>query len=79
MRYLKKDLWPYQTDIGWAQNEPVKTQIEIRAWCETCIGKRSEDWFDYPQAGRIIFAFKDKDSLLVFKITWGYNGNKKNI
>ena len=69
MRHLKKDLWPYQI-ISYSMSG------KINDWCKTCIGRRSKEWYDYSDGqNRRIFAFKDEESLLAFKLTWSYNGN----
>ena len=63
MRHLKKELWPFQIKIY--------TLKDVTDWCNTSIGKRSKDWYEYSENNTRVFAFKDEASLLAFKITWG--------
>lgn len=66
MRVLNRDLWPHQVVV--TTNQPVS---DIDIWCTDCVGKRYRDWFSFAtEPGLLIYAFKDKDPLLVFSITW---------
>ncbi len=67
MRQLKTEVWPHQTTLTIRENFD-----KVDKWCIENIGLRFRDWYSYgldPQ--RRIYAFKQEDILLVFKLTWG--------
>lgn len=65
MRYLNKIVWPYQTTL-----KVIHTGGVMDRWCNEYIGKQCSDWYAFTDYGRTIYAFKDEQSLLVFKLTW---------
>lgn len=68
MRKLKKHVWPYQITVP---SSPENAKGD--AWCKSNIGQRFKDWysFDTDYGRKRIFAFKDEETLLVFKLKWG--------
>lgn len=67
VRHLNRKLWPFQTEI-----RIKESRSNIDGWCSTNIGKQSSEWYSYSEHGSITtYAFRDEQSLLVFKITWG--------
>jgi hypothetical protein len=42
-------------------------------WCSEGVGRRFKDWYGYNTWDKKrIYAFKDEQTLLVFKLIWGY-------
>ena len=79
MRKLKKNIWPYQIGIEVEHNDPVNdTMLE---WCSDLIGIRFKDWYSYYSYSLKIrvYAFKDRETLLIFKLKWGQHVNKETI
>ena len=71
MRKLKTELWPYQITIPVSNNGKLDDR-----WCDAYIGRRFRDWYSFNvDHNKRLFAFKDEETLLVFKLKWGYNGN----
>jgi len=79
MRQQNKRIWPYRIKTTKIDNS---THTKILGWCNrTC---EYDDWYSYPltyhRGYAYIFAFKDEETLLAFKLTFGeYNGNKECI
>ena len=76
MRKLRTEIWPYRitTKIG-----NPSTDNDIDLWCRKVLGMRFRDWYSYDVLNGREFAFKDSESLMLFKLTWGYgDGIKKN-
>lgn len=70
MRLLKKEIWPYSITIPWVEWEYVE---KMDAWCDETVGKRFKQWYGYNTWDeKRIYAFKDEQTLLVFKLIWGY-------
>lgn len=67
MRKLKKDTWPYQVTTR-------NLDTKIDKWCEECLGYRFRNWYSYfTNNEERVFAFKDSEALLVFKLKWKHN------
>ncbi len=68
MRQLKRDIWPYAIALHNADEESKS----ITEWCTETVGYRFRDWYSYSVKGHNrVYAFKDEDTLLVFKLKWG--------
>ncbi|HEY6435442.1 MAG TPA: hypothetical protein VIY47_02550 [Ignavibacteriaceae bacterium] len=67
MRKLKKEVWPFQIII--------KTEeFSVDEWCTESFGRRFETWYSYNiEVGKRIFAFKEEECLLLFKLRWNCN------
>jgi hypothetical protein len=73
VRQLKKELWPYLLRLAVDRTEDE--------WLNKNIGKYHEEWYRYYQSGteEIIYAFKNAEDMLVFKLKYGgKSGIKKN-
>jgi len=74
MRKLKKEVWPHQVclpQIDLAAGQFLKVEEDPGAWCRTHVGRRFQDWYSYLQTdGRVIYAFKDPQMALFFKLLW---------
>lgn len=70
MRKLKKEIWPYSLRLNVRIDSGV--DIDILDWSRSHIGKRFRDWYSY-SFGKDdrIYAFRDSETLLVFKLKWG--------
>ena len=81
MRQLNKKVWPYQIILKDVFERDAAGYIcnsrdnggDIYRWCNEIIGEK--EWYSYFEYNDMIYAFKDEASLLLFKITWRYNGN----
>lgn len=70
MRKLKKDIWPYQANLKIRSDSGIDE--EITKWCNENLGYRFSQWFSYwMEPERRLYAFKDSETLLVFKLKWG--------
>lgn len=72
MRKLKTEIWPHQVKIS---HDFGKNDNEARAWCETKLGYRFKDWYCYDTGefpACMLFAFKDAETALMFKLKFGY-------
>jgi len=65
MRKLKHDIWPHQIILKGGQDEA------IARWCCGNCGCRFRDWYSYKIDNNRLYAFKDTETLLTFKLTWG--------
>jgi hypothetical protein len=66
VRKLRKDVWPYQTTIRTGNTAPADR------WCSETIGFRSREYYSYDLTpDKRTFAFKDRETLLVFKLKYG--------
>lgn len=75
MRKLKHDVWPCQINLKIRQND--KIDDEIFKWCNETIGLRFKNWFSYSYGVEDrLYAFKDSETLLVFKLKWGQYVNR---
>ena len=65
MRKLKKEVWPYEIHVKTATKE-------MDEWCGLHLGRRFQDWYRYysDSLEKTIFAFKEEETLLVFKLKW---------
>lgn len=74
MRKLKKEVWPYSAILALpkiSSNSPTL----VDDWCLTTVGKQTIDWYGYDTgAGWRVYSFKDEETLLIFKLTWGHYG-----
>lgn len=76
MRTLKKEIWPHQVYVKMPAVESVNELVALDNWCSQSVGRRFIDWYSYGFGNGIrIYAFKDEETLLVFKLTWGHYGN----
>lgn len=67
MRKLKREIWPHVVAI----REPTDNKPD--EWCREHLGHRFKNWYSYsPTIGVREFAFKDTETMLVFKLKWGY-------
>lgn len=66
MRKLKRDVWPHQVLVK-------HSNAEAEQWCKQTIGYRFKDWYSYDlmDTEHRVFAFKDTETLVVFKLKWG--------
>ena len=71
MRMLKRNVWPYTCSIDYQDSYE-----NIKVWCFQHFGKKSNLWFEYAANDKQFFSFKDTESLLLFKLTWGQYGIK---
>lgn len=70
MRKLKKNIWPHVVSI----KEPKDKKPD--EWCKDHVGIRFKDWYSYsPTIGVREYAFKDTETMLVFKL----NGDTNNM
>jgi hypothetical protein len=70
VRKLKKEVWPYQINLKIHNDD--KIDGEIFRWCNESIGHRFKHWFGYSFGENTkLYAFKDEETLLVFKLKWG--------
>lgn len=71
MRVLNKRYWPYQMSIKDSHrlhpDELAKVVDERKRWCRENID--STDWYNFGPVNSI-FAFKDADTVLAFKLRW---------
>lgn len=66
MRKLKHEVWPHQIVLRGGQD------TDIAKWCWKNVGLRFQDWYGYDIGdGHRLYAFKDTETLLTFKLTWG--------
>jgi len=66
MRRLKHEIWPYTITLS------EKKSKEAEKWCKDNIGMRFRAWYSYTtDRDTRTYAFKDTDTLLVFKLKWG--------
>lgn len=77
MRQLKSKIWPYTITIGCI----TAINNSIDEWCSRNVGRRFSEWYGYNlDVERRIYAFKNQETLLVFKLIWGYkDGTKTDI
>ena len=69
MRVLNKSVWPYTVTIFKYDDA---AEVEPEEWCRQNIGTRFRDYYSYDvENRRRIYGFRDEQSLLVFKLTWG--------
>ena len=74
MRKLKHDVWPHQIILRGGQDEA------IARWCWDNCGRRFQDWYGYmTDDNNRLYAFKDTETLLTFKIRWGQYVVRQNI
>lgn len=67
MRKLKIGVWPFQITT-------CNLDKEIDKWCEEYLGYRFRNWYSYFINDRErVFAFKDSETLLIFKLKWKHN------
>lgn len=84
MRKLKRNIWPHIVSVP-----DVKITVgqffhgykgfgEIEDWCNKNVGIRFRDWYSYKIEDKSkIFAFKDTETLLVFKLKWGGSNDSR--
>ena len=70
MRKLKKEIWPYSTNL-----ESSDDIAFAESWCRDNIGLRFREWYSYTIVqNRNVhirkYSFKDSETLLVFKLKW---------
>lgn len=77
MRKLKRDIWPHSVSVPDQRvangvYQTYKGFKEIDDWCNKNVGIRFRDWYSYELNDKAkVFAFKDTETLLVFKLKWG--------
>jgi hypothetical protein len=74
MRHLNKKVWPYQISmVG-------HMMYILNDWCADTLGKENKNWYSYEIWDNVrIYAFRDSEILLAFKLTWGNYEHKKDI
>lgn len=72
MRVLKKAIWP--TTAVLTDNTKESDDI-IKDWCNLNIGKSC--WIRYISGTQQVYAFRDEQSLLLFKLRWSTKSVKK--
>ena len=76
MRQLKKEIWPYQISLFDLELHNLE---EITKWCTHHLGYRFRGWYSYVfNRDEHVFAFKDQETLLVFKLKWGNYATRKS-
>lgn len=63
MRKLNKSIWPVQTIV-------IDYEGKIEQWCKDILGRRFRDWYSYDSDNGRVYAFRDEETLLVFKLRW---------
>lgn len=67
VRKLKREIWPHQIVLKGSRED-----VDIAKWCWANCGRRFQDWYGYDIGdGKRLYAFKDTETLLTFKLTWG--------
>lgn len=75
MRTLKKEVWPYQIFVKIPLAENIHELSKLDNWCANSVGRRSRDWYSHSIGyQKNVYAFKDKEAILIFKLTWGNYG-----
>lgn len=69
MRELKKDIWPYRLCLEVGSDDLMSDQIS--AWIKDHMGFRFKDWYSYTFDRTTIYAFRDSEAMMVFKLKWG--------
>jgi hypothetical protein len=67
VRQLNKKVWPFTIKLKGTNND-------YYTWCSESLGKMYSNWYLYEEGSETTIAFKDEESLLVFKLRWA-NGN----
>jgi hypothetical protein len=81
MRQLNRKVWPYRCVLKDVYDRDANGYLvpqradggKIINWCNDRIGKK--EWYYYREKNDMIYAFKDEEALLLFKITWRHNGS----